>query len=469
MNQNDDLKKKHLAILKAQNQMLEEAKESINKTTKIDDVEKEFINKQVDVAINDNLKLALTEYNATEDDLKKIKYKDASPYFVEKYNERLKLKGVTDEELHSKTLETKAYVAEKDNTNTSRRRKGRKKSDNDVNLTQNVELEQELMRKTYIDKDRTEDEVLNNNKDDYYDFDFSTIPDYVQYDVIPLPSRGECYKHKIGRIPVAYLTASDENILASPNMYRDGKIMDVILERKILDKRIKPYELCKGDRDAIILWLRATGYGPTFPITATHPSSGKKYSVNLDLSTLKYLPFNIHADKDGLFEFQTNNNIFKFKILSYKEEEELKKEIINDKIKINAFNAIKYLNNLTESMTELNDLNDIDKKDANDCIADLKDIIVENYNVNNINNEYEEVITKQMIKHTVSINGNTDIDFITNTIINMRAKDAYAYRMFMFNNKPGIDFNITINIPESDGGGSFDTFLTTDDTIFLNV
>ena len=51
----------------------------------------------------------------------------------------------------------------------------------------------------------------------------------------------------------------------------------------------------------------------------------------------------------------------------------------------------------------------------------------------------------------------------------MRAKEAYAYRTYVMNNKPGVDFNITVNIPESDGGGSFDTFLTTDDTIFLNI
>ena len=74
-----------------------------------------------------------------------------------------------------------------------------------------------------------------------------------------------------------------------------------------------------------------------------------------------------------------------------------------------------------------------------------------------------------MIKYTVSVNGNTDRMYIENYINNMRTKEAYAYRTYVMNNKPGVDFNITVNIPESDGGGSFDTFLTTDDTIFLNI
>lgn len=467
MEQNDEIKKKHLAILKAQNQMLKEAKESISKTNKIDDAEKDRINKQVDSAINDNLKLAFNEYNVTEKELDDVKYKEPSAYFIEKYNERLKAKGISDEDIHNKTLNQNAYVVDKNTEVKTRRRKSRKKTENDDMQQQNIKLEEKLMRQSFVTDKKTV--ISNNDTHDEYDFDFSSIPDYVQYDVIPLPSNGECYPHKIGRVPVAYLTASDENILASPNMYRDGKIIDIILERKILDKRIKPSNLCKGDRDAIILWLRATGYGPSFPITATNPSNGKKYNVNLDLTTLKYLPFNLNGDKDGLFTFNINSNTFKFKILSFKEEEDLKQEVINDRIKINAFNSIKYLNSLTESVSELSDLNDVDKKDANDCISDLKDIIVENYNINDTDNKYEEVITKQMIKHTVSINGNSDDLYIENFIKNMRSKDAYEYRMYIFNNRPGVDFNITINIPESDGGGSFDTFLTFDDTVFLNV
>ena len=74
-----------------------------------------------------------------------------------------------------------------------------------------------------------------------------------------------------------------------------------------------------------------------------------------------------------------------------------------------------------------------------------------------------------MIAYTVSINGNYDRNYIKNYIDNMRAKDAYAYRTYVSENRPGVNFNITINIPERDGGGSFDTFLTIDDTIFLNI
>ena len=49
--------------------------------------------------------------------------------------------------------------------------------------------------------------------------DFNNIDMDVQYDVISLPSNGECYKNKTERVPVGYLTAYDENFITSPNLY----------------------------------------------------------------------------------------------------------------------------------------------------------------------------------------------------------------------------------------------------------
>ena len=116
-------------------------------------------------------------------------------------------------------------------------------------------------------------------------------------------------------------------------------------------------------------------------------------------------------------------------------------------------------------------LKEDDKKDLNDCVADIKDIVAENVKIDDddVNVGYNEIITDQMKAYTVSINGNVQREFIKNYIDNMRASDAYKYRQYVNNNKPGLDYKITINVPESDGGGSFDTFLDIDDTIFINI
>ena len=52
--------------------------------------------------------------------------------------------------------------------------------------------------------------------------DFNNIDMDIQYDIISLPSNGECYKNKTERVPVGYLTAYDENLITSPNLYKDG-------------------------------------------------------------------------------------------------------------------------------------------------------------------------------------------------------------------------------------------------------
>ena len=42
-------------------------------------------------------------------------------------------------------------------------------------------------------------------------------------------SKGECYKHKKSRIPVRYLTAADENLITSPNMYANGTLVEKVV------------------------------------------------------------------------------------------------------------------------------------------------------------------------------------------------------------------------------------------------
>ena len=284
---------KQIKILKASNEMLKQAKESMLSQEKLTDLEKEERLKEFDKAIRENYRKGSNLLNSSKKEIENAKYDEVSDAEKKKYEEYLKKKGITDGELHEKELATASMGSsdsEKHTIEKKKRRRNRKSTDEkDI---QRVENEDELMKKSMAKSDediqriisihdredlekiekktsrkkvktkeevetktvdiKTEEKKVEQKEAVDYTFDFSQIPDYVQYDVIPLPSNGECYPHHIGRVPVAYLTAYDENIVASPNMYRDGKVIDVILERKILDKRIKASELCQGDRDAII-------------------------------------------------------------------------------------------------------------------------------------------------------------------------------------------------------------------------
>lgn len=523
-----------LAEIKSSIELLEECKEKVMNNDKLDEKSKKDRSEQIDEAIKENYDKARLQFQATKKEVDNIAYNEVSEEYKDKYEKRLKAKGLTDEQLHQKELAV-AIVATGEDTGVTRKRHRRTKrteqrddeSGFDPTDIKRLDNEEELMKRsmakdkkdlerrrhrtsdtmsdtprtpqtedvigtvieskkvkpreeptTFVNvegekntKKRNSKRVLEKVEEENteYDFDLSTIPSYIQYDILPLPSNGECYPHKKNRIPVAYLTASDENIIASPNMYRDGKVIDVILERKILDKDIKVKELCKGDRDAIVLWLRATGYGPDYPIVATHPDTKKQYPVNVKLDTFKYYPFNLKGDENGYFDYITESgDVIKFKYLNMKEENEVRDEIISRTTNFEKFNAIKYLNNFNSCLSNM-DLNEGDANELSDCLADIRDILNVDDLDFNTENLYSYSITNQMIKYTMSINGNEDKEFIKGYIENMRAKDAFAYRNYVNDNTPGVNMKITVNVPQSDGGGTFDTFLGIDDYVFGNI
>ena len=156
---------------------------------------------------------------------------------------------------------------------------------------------------------------------------FNNIDSTVQYDVIQLPSNGQCYKSKIDRIPVSYLTAYDENIITSPNLYKDGLVIDFLLKNKIINNEINVDDLVTGDVDAIILFLRATSYGAEFPIVVSDPDTGEQIDSVVDLTTLKPKEFKLIVDENGYFDYTlpVTKAKIKFRYLTRKMEKQLKK------------------------------------------------------------------------------------------------------------------------------------------------
>ena len=55
----------------------------------------------------------------------------------------------------------------------------------------------------------------------------------ISYDVVELPSRGIYYQNKKKSLRVAYLTASDENILSAQNLIQSNTVIDELLKSLI--------------------------------------------------------------------------------------------------------------------------------------------------------------------------------------------------------------------------------------------
>ena len=302
------------------------------------------------------------------------------------------------------------------------------------------------------------------------DTTFNNVDTNAQYDVISLPSNGECYKNKIGRVPVSYLTAYDENIITSPNLYRDGLIIDYLLKNKIVNKDINVEDLVSGDVDAIVLFLRATSYGVEFPIAVQDPETGEEIETNIDLTKIKPKEFKLKGDENGHFSYKLPNSgvEVKFKYLTRREENDLR---LLARIESEGVNATE-LRSASRTIDAVlkSDLEVLDPKEKSyflDATRKLNEWAKKIEEKNS--NKFNRAITNRLEMHIVAINGNYDKEYIRKAIYNMPANDSLKLRRYIIDNEPGLDFEVEIERPESLGGGSFKTFLEWSDSVFLNI
>ena len=290
------------------------------------------------------------------------------------------------------------------------------------------------------------------------------------YDVVKLPSKGQCYRSKKDYVTVGYLTAFDENMILSPNLYKNGKFIDYLLKAKVFDSDINPEDLTKGDRDAIVLWLRATGYGNEYPIVVTDDATGREFETTVDLSTLNYKPFKLKGDVNGYFDFVLPNSkdIIKFKFLTVRDLDLLEKLKTEENKKISVYNLKQLANNLMDVVRDNELVSYNAQQKVKTAIEVLREDIDKNYNEDD-DLTFSHDLTDRLLLQTVSINGVTDRKYIEKYIFGMNIKDASAYRKYILDNEPGIDFNIEVERPESLGGGSIKSFLRLDQFVFINV
>lgn len=232
-------------------------------------------------------------------------------------------------------------------------------------------------------------------------------PNYnAPFDVIPLPSKGKLYRNKKANIRLAYMTTSDENILTSPNLLKSGEFLEILLNRKILEADLRYKDLLPGDRNAIMLWLRATAYGEMYPVTL-YDENDEAFETEINLNELKTIELNIEPDSDGLFSFTmpiSKANV-RFKLLTCGDIENIEKIL--------------------------------EKEKENNVL------------VNNAN-------TYKLENMIIEVNGDTNKTMIRDFVNYMRVGDSKAFNQYADSIDTGVDLNIEVGTP---GGGSIKTFL----------
>lgn len=218
-----------------------------------------------------------------------------------------------------------------------------------------------------------------------------------KYKWIRLPSRGLCYKSdsalRRGRIAVRNLTAKDENIIFSKELFRNKNICLTLLKEKIIGD-INVYDICSGDKEAIILFFIKENYGNIVDID----------DMKFDLRKIKYKNIDIETDDNGFLNYVLKNgDIIKYKFLPFKEEEKTMEDALNFLYSIKNHNI------------------------------SIKDVYM--------------LFTKYILTRViVSINGVTDTVFIKNYIDGLVYEEVYPFQHFITDNAPGLDIKTTNGI-----------------------
>lgn len=139
----------------------------------------------------------------------------------------------------------------------------------------------------------------------------------VPTEFVELPSRGAFYPedhplHKQETIEIKFMTAKDEDILASTTLIKKGLAIDRLLESLVVDSSINPKDLLIGDRNAIMIAARISSYGSEYKANVNCPScyNTVEYEFDLRKTNLKETCFSEEFLKSNKVEFDSDLKTF---------------------------------------------------------------------------------------------------------------------------------------------------------------
>ena len=175
------------------------------------------------------------------------------------------------------------------------------------------------------------------------------------------------------------------------------------------------------------------------------------------------------GDENGWFEFTTpiKKDIIKFRYMTRKMEKQLRKVTELEGYGTKAFMLDSERETLLAALMNDNNITENEKKVIRSAANVMETWSKKLKKLNE--SQFTRMMTNAMQLQVMAVNGNTDREFIRKYINQMPARDSLMLRKYINDNRPGIDFDIEVERPESLGGGSFKTFLNWDDSVFLNI
>lgn len=162
----------------------------------------------------------------------------------------------------------------------------------------------------------------------------------IPVESVPLPSRGLIYPvdsplHGQETLEIRPMTAREEDILTSRSYIKNGTVITKLIDSCLVDKRINSDDLISGDRTALMVALRITGYGADYSTDVSCPACSTTGTYEFDLSSLpiKRLEVEPVSTGENLFEvvLPVTKKSVKVKFLTGHDEKEML--IINERKK----------------------------------------------------------------------------------------------------------------------------------------
>ena len=222
---------------------------------------------------------------------------------------------------------------------------------------------------------------------------------------VKLPSKGIVYPpesplYLCETVDIKAVTAKEENILASPALIKRGVVLTELMKACITNRTVDPDSMLVGDRNAVLVAIRTSAYGPIYGAQVTCPDCGEEsdYDFNLAKLTLKVLDVN-PVQGPG-------TNEFSFKLPSNGRE-----------VRFRLMDA-RMVNDLERTMEALR------KKTGR-----------------------EQGVTTRLLAQATWMDGLKDPGDMARAIENLPAQDSRAWRMYMDKIAPGVDMEQDFDCP----------------------
>tara|TARA_R110000824_G_scaffold77260_2_gene195467 strand:+ start:5928 stop:6782 length:855 start_codon:yes stop_codon:yes gene_type:complete len=142
-------------------------------------------------------------------------------------------------------------------------------------------------------------------------FSFVTPTEFVE-----LPSKGLYYNedhplHDCDVVEIRHMTAREEDILTSETLLKSGMALNRLLQSVLVDKRLHPDSLLIGDKNAVLIATRQTGFGDEYTTTINCNGCGhsneKQFSLSSKTIKESNIPEGVTLLENGNFMYHNDD------------------------------------------------------------------------------------------------------------------------------------------------------------------